>query len=330
VVLKLALSDFLPGLGWPVILIALLILPAALAALLLQGILLGEGRMLAYNLPQAVLSLATVACLVTVATVSHLTVTGAVAVMTAQWIVAVPIYYALAARAGATLPPPNFALARQMISYALRVYAATVLSFLVIRFDFFLVNTYLGARQAGLYSVVAGIAEGMFLLPIAIGMNIFFRVARGGEEQLTLSVFRSTIVLYGAFCLVAAAVAGPVIPLLFGEAYVGSVTLFYCLVPGIFSFGMLSILSNHFAGQGYPRKAIVYWAFGLGLNVTLNVALLNDLGTYFAALASSITYTVIFMLHVHLFAQEVGWRALRPRGGEIASVVRVVLGKRAD
>ena len=327
VVVKFAVPDFLPGLGWPVILIALLVLPAALAALLLQGILLGEGRMIANSVPQAVLSLATVAGLIIAATVSDLTVAGAVAVMIAQWVVATPVYYALAAGWRAKLVAPNLALARQMIGYALRIYAATVLSFLVIRFDLFLVNLYLGARQAGLYSVAAVIAEGMFLLPVAIGMNIFFRVARGDEEQLTVIVFRSMIVLYGALCLAAAAVAGPLIPLLFGEAFVDSVTLFYCLLPGIFSLGMLTILSYHFAGRGYPGKATLYWAFGLGLNVALNVAFLNDLGTYFAALASSISYTVIFLLHMHLFVREVGRRALRPRVGEVARAVAAVFGK---
>lgn len=327
VVIKLAVSDLIPGLGWLVTLIALLVLPAALAALLLQAVLLGEGRMIAYSVPQAVLSLATVAGLLIVAAVSDLTVTSAVTLMIVQWVVAAPVYYALAARRREKSLVPDFALAWQMISYALRIYAATVLAFLVIRFDLLLVNAYLGARQAGLYSVAAVSAESMFFLPVAIGMNIFFRVARGDSEQLTAVVFRSMIVLYGALCLAAAAVAGPLIPLLFGESFAESVALFYWLLPGIFSFGMLTILSYHFTGRGYPREAVFYWAFGLALNVALNVALLNDLGTYVAALASSVTYTLIFVLHVHLFARDVGWGALRPRLEEVSRVVGAVIGR---
>src|SRR5215212_3241448 len=53
VVIKLALPHFIPGVDWPTLLIAVGVLPAALTTVLLQGVLLGEGRMLAYNLPQA-------------------------------------------------------------------------------------------------------------------------------------------------------------------------------------------------------------------------------------------------------------------------------------
>jgi O-antigen/teichoic acid export membrane protein len=326
VAIKLAVPNLIPGLGWSVTLIALLVLPAALAALLLQGVLLGEGRMIAYSVPQAALSLATVAGLLIFAAVSDLTVAGAVTLMIVQWLVAAPLYYVLATRHREKSVVVDFSLAREMISYALRIYAATVLAFLVIRFDLFLVNGYLGARQAGLYSVAAIIAEAMFFLPVAIGVNIFFRVARGDAEQLTAFIFRSMIVLYAALCLLAAIVAGPLIPLLFGESFADSVGLFYWLIPGIFSFGMLTILSYHFAGRGYPREAVLYWVVGFVLNVALNVSWLSEVGTYFAALSASITYTIIFVLHVQLFARDVGWKALRPRLEEVSRVVSAVLG----
>ena len=166
--------------GWTPILIALIALPPSLAGLLLQGILLAQGRMLAYNLPQVALGLATVAALAVAAAGAALSVPLAVAIVLAQWVVAAPIYYSLlrAHRHGATRLP-DVALARKMFAYAIRIYAATVLAFLVIRFDLFLVNSYLGARQAGLYSVAAMMAEALFLFPIAVATNVFARVARG-------------------------------------------------------------------------------------------------------------------------------------------------------
>jgi O-antigen/teichoic acid export membrane protein len=319
VFLKIAWPELVPGIGWPPLLTALLTVPAAIAAILLQGILLGEGRMIAYNLPQAILSVLTVVIIVVAALVADLTVTIAVGLLLAQWIVAVPVYLLLTGRKPFK-SRPDLMLARRMFKYAVRIYAATVLSFLLIRFDLFLVNAYLGAEQAGLYSAATILSEAMFLLPIAIGMNIFFRISRGDSGEITARVFRMMLVLYGAFCLASAVLAYPVFMILFGDAFSESITLFQWLLPGIFSLGMLTLLSYHFAGRGYPREAILHWIAALGLNLLLNIALLRELGTYFAALASSIAYTLVFVLHVRLYAQEVGWTALRPRLAEFSRV----------
>jgi len=116
--------------------------------------------------------------------------------------VAAAVYLALLLRHSPSLGRVDTGLARRMFAYGFRVYLAIVLSYLVVRFDLLLVNGYLGEAQAGIYGVAATLADGMFVLPMVISLNLFsargaWRPDRGGRPRS----FRSVAVLYGLFCL---------------------------------------------------------------------------------------------------------------------------------
>jgi O-antigen/teichoic acid export membrane protein len=318
-VLRAVAPDALQGLGWEPLLVTLVGIPGALAALFLQSILLGEGRMVPYNGVEAVQAALTLAALLVGFASFDLGLTGALAVLTISRYAAVAAYLALLARPSV---PLDAALARRMLAYGLRAYVAIVVSFLVIRLDLLLVNGYLGATEAGLYSVAATIADGMFVLPMVVALNLFPRVARSGTHEQTAEVFRSLAVLYAAVCLLTIPLA-QAIPLVFGDAFEGSISLYYWLLPGIFCLGMLTILAHHFAGRGYPREAAAIWFVGLALNIAINVAFLPGRGAWVASLASSIAYAVLLALHLWLFVREAGsLKVLRPRADEIVRMVR--------
>jgi O-antigen/teichoic acid export membrane protein len=235
-------------------------------------------------------------------------------------------YAVLLRRRSGIISRPDPGLAREMFAYGFRVYVAILASFLVIRLDLLLVNAYLGRKEAGVYSVAATLADGMFVLPMVIGLNLFPRVARGDPTAASAEVFRSVAVLYGLFCLATAPVAGIGIRAFFGDQYDGATSLYYWLLPGIFCLGLLTILSQHFAGRGYPVQAIAIWISGLALNIGLNVVFLPGRGAWVAALTSSVTYAYLLALHMWLFAREAGgYGAMRPRLREVVSFVRIAL-----
>jgi antigen flippase len=323
--LKLIVPAVVQGLTWSQLGIALAGVPAALAALFLQSILLAQGRMVAYNGVEVAQFALTLVALAVGFWAIGIDVTGALVVVTGSRIGSLLGYLA-----ALRLSPSFFdaALARRMLAYGFRAYLAVAASFLVIRLDLLLVNGYLGSRQAGLYSVAATLADGMYVVPMVVGLNLFPRVARSGKSQETAEVFRSVAVLYGLVCLATVPLAGPAIRLFFGDEFIDSVSLYYWLLPGIYCLGMLTILAHHFAGRGYPKAAVAVWFVGLGLNIALNVAFLPGRGAWVASLASSIAYVVLLALHVRLFAREAGgYRVLRPRIREVIGFVRTALGR---
>ena len=283
--LKLVAPGALQGLTWAALAATLAGIPGALAAYLFQSVLLGEGRLVAYNAVEAGQTALTLLAVIAGFALFGFGITGTLLVLSASRYAAAAIYLVLLLRSSSWLRTFDWALARRMSAYGFRVYVSIVLSYLIVRFDLLLVNGYLGSSEAGLYGVAATIADGMFVIPTVIALNLFPRVARGDPTKASAEVFRSVAVLYGLLCLLTIPLAGPAIRLFFGESYSGATSLYYWLLPGIYAYGMVTILSGHFAGRGFPRAAIIFWVSGFALNVVLNVLFLPGRGAWVAALS---------------------------------------------
>ncbi len=293
-------------------------IPAALANQLFQSILLAEGRMVAYNGVELGMAVVVFTGLVLGLVVFSFGVLGAIALLVAVNTAGSVCYLALLVR---HQPPrrPDLRLMGRMLRYGGRVYLATLLAYLVGRVNLLLVNSYLGGVAAGDYSVALAAAEGMHLLPTVVALNLFPRVARGESSRGgTAAVFRSLALIYGLLCLVTIPLVAPAVSLLVGHAFSGTVAIYYWLLPGIYSYGMVSVLSYHFAGRGFPLGALLVWIPGLLLNFGMVVPLLAaHASVNVAALAASISYSLILILHMKMYAAESGsYRVLVPRPRE--------------
>jgi O-antigen/teichoic acid export membrane protein len=312
VAVKLLAPGVVSGLSWSELAAILVAIPGMLTALLLQAILLGEGRSLAYNGLAVALQGLAVAAVAVVVTALHARVLGVLLTISASQTLSAGVYLVVLRRDRPAWRADLY-LARRMVRYGLRVYVATVLAFIVIRIDVLLVNAYRGPHDTGLYSVAVAAVDALYLLPAIVGFNLFPRIARGAERTLSIVVFRTLAPLYGALCLASVPLAGFAIHLLYGPRFTGSVGLYYWIVPGAFSLGMVTVLSNHFAGQGFPVTVMLMWLSAVVLNIALNVLFLRD-GLFVAPLASSVAYGLLLVMHTVAFAREAdGFRALLPR-----------------
>jgi O-antigen/teichoic acid export membrane protein len=328
VVLDALIPDLLRGLSATELAITLGALPAALASLYLQGVLLGQRRMTAYNLVEVTqVGSALVALALTVAlaspdlTVVLLIVAGGryMALLVGLWCL----------RDVLLRPAPPFpGLARKVLHHGSRVYLVGLLTFALIRIDLLLVNGILGPDDAGQYSIAVYIAEALVLIPVVVGTNLVPRVAVATDGDLTAAVFRVLAPLWAGLCLLSAPVAAIVIPLVFGASFQEAVSLYLWLALGVFSMGMLNALITHYLVRGYPRSLVVAWSAALAGNVALNIALLPAIGVRAAPLLSTAAYTAVLLAHVHAFADEIGGYArLRPRPRETLRLVRSAFGR---
>ena len=323
--IKVLFPGALEGLAWAPLIVTLVGLPGGLATYLLQSVLLGEGRMVAYNGIEAAQTAVTLAAIVVGFAAFDFGLTGTLAVILVTRYLAAGAYLVLLGKHAARF---DWQLARRMFAYGFRAYVAIVLSYLIVRVDLLLVNAFLGRKEAGLYGVAATIADGMFVIPMVISINLFPRVARGDPLQASAEVFRSIAVLYGLLCLLTVPLAGPAITTFFGEGFSGATNLYYLLLPGIYAYGLVTILSSHFAGRGFPRAVILVWIFGIGLNLVLNVIFLPGRSAWVASVTSSVSYGILLLLHMWLFAREAGsYGVMRPRAREVVNFVRVAFSK---
>jgi O-antigen/teichoic acid export membrane protein len=293
-------------------------IPAVLGTLLLQSLLLAEGRMVAYNGVELGMAIATFAGLAVVLLAFSGGVLAALLLYLAVNTVAVLTFVFLLRHHLRGLRSFDVRLFRSMLRYGFRLYLAALLAYVVWRTNLLLVNSYLGSSAAGEFSIAVALGEMIHLLPVVVALNLFPRIARGDEATDTGAVFRSLTLIYAAVCLAMVPLLGPAIKVLYGEQFSGAIGICYWLLPGIFAYGMVSVLSYHFAGRGFPLEALLVWFAGVAVNFAIAVPLLSShQSAAYAAIAISAAYAVILALHMRMFAAESGtYASLIPKPKE--------------
>jgi O-antigen/teichoic acid export membrane protein len=189
----------------------------------------------------------------------------------------------------------------QMFGFGSRIYAASILSYLVLRLNMLIINPVLGERDAGLFSVVLLFMDLVALVPQTLGLILFPAVARDNEGSalLTAKVFRFTLYGVGVLCVIIAVAAEPMIRLMFGQEFTPAAPALQWLTPGILAMALMIILNNDLAGRGMPSIVIVTPAVAVACSAALHALLLSPLGLAGSAVATSAAFIVaVAMLYV--------------------------------
>ncbi|TME30295.1 MAG: hypothetical protein E6I62_09135 [Chloroflexi bacterium] len=287
-VLRAAPSDLLR--------LALISLPFQFIAGFIGSVLIGRQVMRNYNLILIGQTLA--ALLLTIALVAwlHLGVFGAVL---SNIVVAALGAAAVAVEGGRLLRSSKGSglgiRASELLGYGLRLYPASVTSFLSYRLDIYLLGWLLGdAVQIGLYSMAVSLAELTFFVPDSVSTVFFPRVAaaeRLDADEMTPMICRFTVlvtVLVSVALIPAAFVAVNVIL----PAFVDCMPAFLVILPGVVALSVSKILSSYISGLGLPGPVAAASSVALVINVAANIVLIPVAGIVGSSTASLISYSV--------------------------------------
>ncbi|HEX5891110.1 MAG TPA: polysaccharide biosynthesis C-terminal domain-containing protein [Pyrinomonadaceae bacterium] len=194
------------------------------------------------------------------------------------------------------------ALLRRMITYGLKFHISTLAGAIIFRADLLVVNHFRTPEEAGVYSVAAQFGMLLMLLPSVIATLLFPRVTaeQDAHGETTWQVTKHTALIMLVCCLAAVPVSF-LLPLVYGAAFSEATTLLLILLPGVYLIGLESVLVQHFSALGLPRTIPVYWIVTLLVNLVLVFALVPQLGAYGAAIASTVSYALIFALVAFYF-----------------------------
>lgn len=195
----------------------------------------------------------------------------------------------------------------RMMRYAMRFHISTVAALIIFRADLLIVNHYRGVKEAGAYAVASQMANLMVLLPAIIGTLLFPRVAatpdpRGG---MTTRVTRHTAFIMLAACI-AAVPFSFLLPLIYGADFRDSTIQLLILLPGVYFFGIESVMVQHFSGTGLPAAIPLFWLVALVFNIASNLLLIPTFGAIAAAITSTLSYILIFILVAIYFRNKTG------------------------
>jgi O-antigen/teichoic acid export membrane protein len=171
------------------------------------------------------------------------------------------------------------------------------------RVDVLLLKKLSTLTQVGLYSLATQIAEQLWHIPYAIETIILTRSAAEPDEQLVhrtvASIARVSLLIGIAGCIAIYFLAPPLIPLVFGKDFAGSVPLIQMILPGVMILVIFRILNSRLAGMGKPQIAIFTFIPALIINVILNLIWIPKYGAMGAVWATNVSYaagTVIFLV----------------------------------
>jgi O-antigen/teichoic acid export membrane protein len=204
---------------------------------------------------------------------------------------------------------PDSRLLGTMLRYGVKFYVSILAGLLIFRIDLLFVNHFRGASEAGVYAVAAQVSFLLMMLPGVIATLLFPRVASDQDPrgEFAIRVTRHASFVMLIMCI-AAAVGSFALPLIYGASFVDATIQLLILLPGIYLVGIESVLVQHFTGTGLPAAIPVFWLITLAFDLGLILVLVPLFGARGAAAASSLSYTLIFVLVAVYFCVKTGRR----------------------
>jgi len=96
------------------------------------------------------------------------------------------------------------------------------------------------------------------------------------------------------------------LPLIYGANFADATVQLLILLPGIFFMGLESVLVQHFTGTGLPAAIPWFWAITVVFNIGLNLLMVPRFGARGAAVNSTLSYALIFLLVAVYFRIKTG------------------------
>lgn len=199
------------------------------------------------------------------------------------------------------------------VRFGVKSYAANALQVLNYRVDVLLLAAVAPAAAVGSYSVAAGVTTLLWLLPQAVSDVLFPRVASlGGVDDAehrrmveTKSLRHVVLVAAGGAIGLAAGMWLLVVPI-YGSEFRDAVTLGLIRLPGVALLGVAGVLSATYVGRGFPQYGLYSALVVTPTTMILYALIIPGLGAEGAALASTLSFTLSFVLALAFYRRAVG------------------------
>ena len=214
----------------------------------------------------------------------------------------------------------QLALVRPLATYGAAQIAALTPAALNSQLDQLVLSQTVAPASLGRYAIAVSLSGLSIPVVQAIGNVAFPRLASQATvsdatcRMQRLAIWGGAGIAIGIVVPVAIS-AYWLVPLVFGPDYRGAVPLLWILAPGAIFLSCSQVVSDLLRGRNHP--SVVAWAQGLAavFTVVLLIALLPVIGVPGAAIASTVSYGVAFIVMV----RSLGRLPRHARGEDLGS-----------
>ncbi|NGM70465.1 flippase [Natronolimnobius sp. AArcel1] len=182
--------------------------------------------------------------------------------------------------------------------------------------DILMLQQFRESSDVGNYRAALQIAEFLWFVPLALQTVFVHSTSELWSKNQTWKITdlasrttRYTFLLTGVMAVGLAALADVAIPLYFGAEAEPAIDPLLLLLPGALGFALARPVLAVSQGNGTLRYPVAATGVAAGVNVVLNILLIPTYGMHGAAIATSIGYGSMFVLHCWS-ARQVGFDPL--------------------
>lgn len=195
---------------------------------------------------------------------------------------------------------------KRLTGYGIRSAGIDLLGTVSDKLDQALIIAFLSPAQMGLYVVALSLSRMLNIFQSSIVSVLFPKMAgmdNGVIGPMTLKVARISFGCSILAALVLMAAGSPVLQLLYGKEYLGSVGVYRILLLEVVLHGTIWILAQAFMSVGRPGVITLQQMLGVGLNIPLMLFLIPKFGITGAAL-SLLTATSVRMTFILIYYKK--------------------------
>jgi len=304
-----------PGVPSQLLLFSLIIIPVSLYNSYLLVILQGLQDFRAFNLVGLAPQLVTLVLILLLVWWYPWGVMGALVAQVGGGLTALSMLVLLLGRRCRTwrifTPWIDRSYTRQALTYGLKAHFANIVAFLNYRADMFLLNFFVGPALVGIYSISVSLGEKLWILSGAVGTTMLPRIAslegdESARKRLTPLIARHVLGASLAAAIFIWLFSEWFVVLLYSAEFQPAAAVLRVLLPGIVLLSVSKILSNDIAGRGRPEINSYQSAGAFVVNVVANLVLIPYWGAKGAALATSISYSLLTIIKIISYCRMTG------------------------
>lgn len=280
--------------------LSLIIIPPNLMFLLLQNILLGIDEIGTYNKIDLVSRLLTMFLYLYLIFIKTIDISKFLII---NFIVVILALYLILEKLRKFLipfPAHSLTLLKTSLNYGFKVYLACLFAYLVVRLDLLLINHYWGTKEAGLYSFALALGDYISLISTTIALILFPTLSSTGDYdkkwRLTKTAMKWTGLLMAGAIGITLLIYENIIKNIAGQEYIESGKAFFFLLPGVFFLSIETVAAQFLASIGFPIQIVFIWFITFIFNSFLNLYFVPKMGICAAAVISSFSHCITFLL----------------------------------
>jgi O-antigen/teichoic acid export membrane protein len=214
-------------------------------------------------------------------------------------------------RLNAYMPPLLFASNRALIReqgwFSVKTGLTSLVGFLNLRIDVFVVSIMLDARTLGIYVLAVASGEMMWQVSRPLIWSTNGRIATASRERaiaLSNAVTRNVLAVEFLLGIVIFALAPFAVKLVYGSAYAESGAVVRWLLPGLVLYASQAPLGYYLTiKEGKPAAMLAIQSISVVLCAGITVFTIGRLNVFGAALATTVTYVCATIASSALYAR---------------------------